>query len=331
MAFNGNFLLKGCSLKSILRKSYWRFSLTKYIVGRVIREFRKKQHVSQTELCRGICSVSSLSRIESGDQMPPRKVAETLLSRLGRSPGLYDTPLTKADLKMSELEIQIAEHDSRGLLDYLPLLNEYKNQKERLDDLENQCYLMYLARYEFRRTGDTSAALDNYKRAMKLSLPDYTIGSSLSGFPLSRTEIDILFSITSCLNLLGRNEESVEILKFLQQQYETREIDEIEMANMYPVVLCNLACWYESRQDVDKALELFDRGMQICADYGRLTFYCYNMLNKGELLLKKGNKDEGKTLLSLGLFILDERGDHEEAVSIAKQIKAEFDLTLPEK
>lgn len=41
-----------------------------YRIGEIIREQRNRRNISQEELCFGICSVTTLSRIENGNQKP---------------------------------------------------------------------------------------------------------------------------------------------------------------------------------------------------------------------------------------------------------------------
>ena len=56
-----------------------------YRIGEIIKEERKRRQISQEELACGICSVTTLSRIENGSQRPTLKVEEALLERLGHS------------------------------------------------------------------------------------------------------------------------------------------------------------------------------------------------------------------------------------------------------
>ena len=56
-----------------------------YRIGEIIREQRNRRNISQEELCFGICAVTTLSRIENGNQKPSLKVEEALLERLGHS------------------------------------------------------------------------------------------------------------------------------------------------------------------------------------------------------------------------------------------------------
>ncbi len=43
-----------------------------YIIGKLIKEFCVRKGHSQEELCYGLCAVSTLSRIESGNQAFPK-------------------------------------------------------------------------------------------------------------------------------------------------------------------------------------------------------------------------------------------------------------------
>ena len=75
-----------------------------YSVGKVIKEARErlrcldKKKYSQENLCDGICSVPTLSKIECGLQNPSKKVMEALLQRLGLPIGIYNISATDKEL-----------------------------------------------------------------------------------------------------------------------------------------------------------------------------------------------------------------------------------------
>ena len=53
------------------------------IIGTMLKEFRKRNKITQEDLAFGLCAVSNLSRRENGGQIPSRKLAEGLFSRVG--------------------------------------------------------------------------------------------------------------------------------------------------------------------------------------------------------------------------------------------------------
>lgn len=54
-------------------------------LGDIIRNLRKRKHMTQEQLSEGICSPVSVSRIENGTQMPSSQILDALLSKLGTS------------------------------------------------------------------------------------------------------------------------------------------------------------------------------------------------------------------------------------------------------
>ncbi len=57
-----------------------------YNLGIIIKELRKKKNISQSELCRGICSQSQISKIEKGIIYPSSILLYQLSERLGVDP-----------------------------------------------------------------------------------------------------------------------------------------------------------------------------------------------------------------------------------------------------
>ena len=51
-------------------------------IGEVIKRKRKELRLTQEELCEGICEPSTISRIESGKQVPAKNKLDALLQRL---------------------------------------------------------------------------------------------------------------------------------------------------------------------------------------------------------------------------------------------------------
>ncbi len=84
-------------------------------LGRIIRQYRQKQNMSQSELCDGICSRSHLSHIESGSRVPSPEVLAQLADRL-RVPlcELADEYLQREDVSSSDYINLSRQLSSRG-------------------------------------------------------------------------------------------------------------------------------------------------------------------------------------------------------------------------
>ena len=54
-------------------------------LGKLLHSLRKEQGINQKELIRGICSLSTLSRFESGEREPSKVIFDALVSKLGKN------------------------------------------------------------------------------------------------------------------------------------------------------------------------------------------------------------------------------------------------------
>ena len=89
-----------------------------YAVGEVIRRNRESIGMTQEELCDGICSVETLSRIENGRNTPSRANFERLMERMGKTGKKYLPFVRSKDIEnhllREEVERLISVHDYRS-------------------------------------------------------------------------------------------------------------------------------------------------------------------------------------------------------------------------
>ena len=122
-------------------------------IGGLIRQRREELGISQTRLCEGLCSCSTMSRIETGEQMPGFRLLMQILDRLGlpiefcwscSNTEEYLTEQIKQRLyRLLELGIleedpdwlwileQLAQHDDLAARQYLELLGLLEMIKEK--------------------------------------------------------------------------------------------------------------------------------------------------------------------------------------------------------
>lgn len=56
-----------------------------YLIGQVIKRTRESLGLTQQELCEGICGLETISRIETGKQIPNRANFQALMERMGNA------------------------------------------------------------------------------------------------------------------------------------------------------------------------------------------------------------------------------------------------------
>ena len=241
-----------------------------YPIGIVLKEYRTRLNISQEELCSDLCAVSTLSRIESGMQVPGRKLLEALFSRMGMN---RSVPLTKVDFQRENLEYRINDMIATGKFEIFDLLEEYKNCGESLTSLEEQFYLFYKTIAEDHLNHNSNKALRNYVAALKLTVKDYDLDKLPKERFLTKLELMILHSIARIKYFLNQKDKAIELMEFLRTYFENGIISEEEKAKNYPVILHNLENWYGMADEDEKVIELCNIGIDVCIHYGSCLHY----------------------------------------------------------
>ncbi len=108
-------------------------------LGIILKKLRKEQKIGQKDLARGLCSVSTLSRIEGGIIEPDQLLFDYLITRLGKDSTKWELILTEADKRLFE---------KRNYMEYLIQtkqwealeieVEQYEFMKEKLTSLDEQ-------------------------------------------------------------------------------------------------------------------------------------------------------------------------------------------------
>ena len=97
-------------------------------LGRILQKLRREQELSQKELCRGLCSIPTLSRIEYGEREPEQMLFDSLISRLGKDSTKWELILKETDKKLLQ---------KRVYMEYLIQAEEWEELKEKLEDYKD--------------------------------------------------------------------------------------------------------------------------------------------------------------------------------------------------
>lgn len=162
-------------------------------IGRIIRELRIRQGISQQMLCQGLCSRSKLSKIESGALWPDVLLAETLMQRLGISEREFTFWGNTEEAEFHELKFRLI--GARYLSDsnspqFLLELERFIAQKDNI--LYRQFYLYMRAQHS-----DSSAEkIALFSDALACTLPGFD-SSRITEYRLSWMELTILNNLFS--------------------------------------------------------------------------------------------------------------------------------------
>lgn len=236
----------------------------RYRLGDIIRLTRKSLSITQEQLCDGICSVETLSRMETGKQSPNRDTYELLMERMGRIRERAYSMLSVSDFKvlekMKRFEDCIHGYDYEQAEE---ILQEIKSSlghtvldKQFLIRAEN------LIRYRLNQI-NTDEFLEGLQQAIQLTIPRYgTI--SLASWPLTFNEALLLLNISTAYAEKEDYEKAISILEEAKSALKQSYMDEQQRVLMQLSNIYNLSKWYSVIGEYEKSNDIAAEGIELC-------------------------------------------------------------------
>lgn len=238
-----------------------------YHLGAVIRELRDRLHMTQEELAAGICSVSSISKIEKGRQMPSARVTEAILGRL-RDVGYFFTGFGTAEELLAlrdweTLVYQAAHHRDVGSV-FEEQLYRYVLLVQRMQDKKSE--------QSEESVIEPSVALLELMEILVISMPLTELYQETA---LRRTytwlELHLLNSIGVQFYYLESFEAANRILERLLQYLEGQDLQGEQISRLYPVACNNLAVVKVNAGLPYQAKNICTKGIEACLNAGLLA------------------------------------------------------------
>ena len=246
-----------------------------YTVGELIRDARERQGYSQEELGYGICTTSTLSRIENGLQVPGRKILEGLLQRLGmteRAEGMY---FSQREREQWELEQKLARslrkedfEQAEKIVDCMERNIRKSSGKTYRLKTEEQ-YLSFARVMIGKHRGEPLEwVLQELLHTIHMTMPEFD--GHIHDRLLTCHEIAILYSIGCICHSMGRLWDSLQLLSELKEYMERRNPDSEEMSVRYLMVIQKMSSWLYQAGMFEDALACCQTGIEHCMEYGKL-------------------------------------------------------------
>lgn len=140
-------------------------------IGEILRFYREKYSLKQSDVCAGICSVASLSKIENGSKEADSLTLETLLGRIGKEALQFEMILNDYDYSLWELRRKIEtemQHDRKE--NARQLLQEYEEKMPQDDNVHSQFVLYHRILLEDDNQTEDRCAMAN--QALRYTCPD---------------------------------------------------------------------------------------------------------------------------------------------------------------
>ncbi|NLZ82247.1 MAG: hypothetical protein GX915_01115 [Clostridiales bacterium] len=299
-------------------------------IGAVISYYREFYQISQLKLCKGLCSIATLSRLESGERDVDSLLLETLLERLGKNSNHFELILTDFDYETYQMREKI-----KNLID--------QKQLERADELliiyENKLYIKSNVHRQFvvgyrgfinelqgKKAEDT---LDMLMKAISYTIPGFRV-SKIDDYFFSNMELKIVIKIIEQLLLIGSTSKVTDLLTQVLEYLD--KYSSMERNNqLYPKVVimkCRLLIEEHKYREI---IELCDKGLEKKLGSKKLDFLgdLYYLKAKAMELSQKENNGKNTSREFIdnylkALYVYDFCDDKISAEEIRVHIQEEY-------
>ena len=234
-------------------------------VGDLIYKLRIEKNVTQKQLCEGLCSVQTLSKIESGERTPDVFVLEYLFQRLGVS--LDDLEIVLFDDEFQEIEIrdEIEEYIRNA---------KWHEAEEIIETAYGAVKVGMQGQYYWQMKAILACAnnqhgisIEYLNRALECTGIEWRDGQ-IQRMLLSTREIELLCMLADEYVNTGETAITQELTVALLKYLEEHEIQEMELVKTYPKVVYLNVQFANSQKENVTNIERCERALEllVCCD-----------------------------------------------------------------
>ncbi len=252
-------------------------------MGNILCRLREEKGMSQKQLARGITSIATLSRIESGEKEGEWLLLQALFQRLGKSIDKFELVVPYEEYCLYHLRIEIIRKMIEGK-EAEQDLEEYRGMIDTEKRLHWQSYLELKAVNVFLQTKDAKQCRKQLIEALEITFGEWR-NENWKDSNLCIQELEIM------LMVLFLSENVLERLEDMAGYIDQRFTDQEERVKIYPKAMWILAQNYIAVRREEEAYKILCLAEQCLVENGVLT--CMDRILELELvcLEAKGNRD----------------------------------------
>lgn len=272
-------------------------------IGELLTKLRKEAGYTQSQLCKGLYSLSTYARIETDQSEPGYFELDRLFERMGKSTDRieYILPLDVYELYELQYYVQRAIcHRDMGEAE--KMLHQYEKKKQAKQPLHRQyicqetAQLLWLKAVSEENAGRQIRAdiIEEILRLIEEAIVQ-TMDSETrlkDGSALSAEELRLLlfrWEVSRKSPYARGEEELEEVIQYLKQN----SFEETELAKVYPYAVLLFVEQKKETGDYDRCCYLLRTALEVLRNTGRVL-YMAEILNAYAEVLKRGNEDAQK-------------------------------------
>lgn len=205
--------------------------------GKIITSLRIDGKISLKMLSKGLCSIATLSRIESCERIPDKLLLDAIFQRLGKSSDKLEVILTDSDHKLYLHRQQIEESIIEGnYKEAKELLDEYANKNEAKEVVHKQYIWKMKAVLCELDDKDIEKSREYTENAIRTTMAEGA-EDALENALLSKTEIQLILMKIYYCNSREEYEKILHMLERLNEYVRQHYTDEEETAKIYAKIV----------------------------------------------------------------------------------------------
>lgn len=231
-----------------------------YGAGNAILYFRRKKEFSQTQVCEGICTEMTLSRIETGVREFDSLISEVLLSRVGKTPARFEFVLNDEDYHLYDVREKIKGSLHQDDLEKAEkYLKEYEKSMPKEQLLHKQFVLYYQAMLN-QQKGDSQAHIRALlHQAINITRPDYKEHPKTMML-FSNIEVRIIYQLFLYEHY---SEETLSsLLQFMENTYDAEQKERLMVPFLYQSMRRQEESgnWFDVEKMCTRAIQVIQAG-----------------------------------------------------------------------
>lgn len=271
-----------------------------YGAGERIRSSRMRYGMTQEELAYGICSTSTLSKIEQGIRPPNMQMYEAFMHKLGETlntNGIITDEKEIQNLKIYRQFIYCIIQDEKEKANNI--IHEFEAMLWQNRSLNEQLYLYMLCVQKSKNNINPFLVAEQSMAALRLSMPTFQGNLWEISRRITFHEINILNILAVQYLKLGKTKKALTYLKWMKEYFEKYEVSDTQKARIYPMILCNYADLLSASGLFEQSFELAESGKDICTKHENLILLPFLVSVAARNLMKIG-----KSTLANEYFLL---------------------------
>lgn len=287
-------------------------------IGQIIKQKREELGLSQEELCEGICSPPTLSRIETGKQAPSCNHMNALLQRLGLPENRYYVMMTQQEMEIEKLVHEITSSEFRYNFATETEKERFRQQGlaalQKLEPLaqENDTITKQFILCTKALLGKVSGLYtwadqrDLFLDALRLTVPKFD-EEDISNQVYSYDEIKLITQIATNYGLDGQHKKAIDLLGQLLKY--TKRTNNMRLKKRIPLIAYNYALQLGIEGYYAEAIEVAKYGRQASIDNGHYKFLPGLAHIKAECYYQLGNIEKSKDFYMQAYYTYKLLGD----------------------